>query len=125
MSNLCEVLMEAGDQAHVRLIEAHPDLVGRLAREGRLTRESTAEQAAAGLDAVSPAEAAAFDRYNAAYRQKFGFPFVICARQNKKEAILAAFPVRLKHTRGDEILEAIGEIMAIAWLRLTDAVSED
>jgi OHCU decarboxylase len=106
------------------LIRAHPDLVGRAARAGRLTAASTGEQAAAGLHALSPAEAAAFGRYNAAYRERFGFPFVICARENKKEAILAAFPVRLEHTADEERQAALAEIGRIGWLRLCDAVTE-
>lgn len=106
------------------LIRAHPDLVGRLAREGRLTAASTAEQAAAGLDALSPGEAEAFERYNRAYRDRFGFPFVICARENRKAAILAAFPVRLAHSAEQERAAALAEIGRIGWLRLLDAVSE-
>ncbi|MDQ3440774.1 MAG: 2-oxo-4-hydroxy-4-carboxy-5-ureidoimidazoline decarboxylase [Planctomycetota bacterium] len=106
------------------LIRAHPDLVGRMVREGGLTRESTAEQRAAGLAALSADEVRQFDEYNAAYRERFGFPFIICARENKKDAILAAFPVRLENTREAEIDTALGEIYKIARLRLIDAVSE-
>jgi 2-oxo-4-hydroxy-4-carboxy-5-ureidoimidazoline decarboxylase len=106
----------------VKLIASHPDLVGRLAKEGRLTRESTSEQAAAGLTLLTDDEIASFDQYNVAYRDKFGFPFVICARQNKKDAILAAFPVRLKDSREREIQTALAEIAKIAGLRLIDAV---
>jgi 2-oxo-4-hydroxy-4-carboxy--5-ureidoimidazoline (OHCU) decarboxylase len=64
----------------------------------------------------------AFERYNAAYRDQFGFPFVICARRNRKEAILAAFPERLRHDRDEEVETAIREIGEIAWLRMSDAV---
>lgn len=106
------------------LIRAHPDLVGRLAREGRLTTASTTEQAAAGLATLSPAEIAAFARFNEAYRERFGFPFVICARENRKEAILSAFPVRLAHTADEERATALAEIGRIGRLRLLDAVSE-
>ena len=98
--------------------------MGRLAREGRLTTASTTEQAAAGLAALSPAEIAAFERFNEAYRDRFGFPFVICARENRKEAILAAFPVRLAHTADEERATALAEIGRIGRLRLLDAVSE-
>ena len=104
------------------LIRAHPDLVGRLAKEGKLTRESTGEQAAAGLNALSDDEVKAFEDYNAAYREKFGFPFVICARENKKDAILAAFPVRLKNDADEEITTALAEIAKIARLRLNDLI---
>ena len=121
---LVAAIAEATAAEQLALIRAHPDLVGRLAREGRLTAASTAEQAAAGLDALSSAEVEAFERYNRAYRDRFGFPFVICARENRKEAILAAFPVRLEHTPEQERAAALAEIGRIGWLRLLDAVSE-
>jgi OHCU decarboxylase len=122
---LCATLAHATDDEKLALIRAHPDLVGRLAREGRLTRESTGEQAAAGLDALSDDEIAAFEAYNAQYRERFGFPFVICAREHRKEAILAAFPVRLKNTAQQETATAIAEIEKIARLRLMDATWDD
>jgi 2-oxo-4-hydroxy-4-carboxy-5-ureidoimidazoline decarboxylase len=121
---LVQTMRSASTDEQVKLIAAHPDLVGRLAREGKLTRESTREQSAAGLAKLSPEEVAQFERFNAEYRNKFGFPFVICARENKKDAILAAFPVRLRNTRQQEIETALTEIAKIAKLRLIDAVSE-
>lgn len=124
-SALCATMFAASADEQLRLIGSHPDLVGRMAREGRLTHESTTEQAAAGLSDLSVEEIERFDRYNAAYRERFGFPFVICARENRKNAILAAFPARLKNTREAEIQIALGEIAKIAWLRLLDAVDED
>jgi 2-oxo-4-hydroxy-4-carboxy-5-ureidoimidazoline decarboxylase len=122
---MCQIVTDATMDEKVALIRAHPDLVGRLAREGRLTQQSTAEQAAAGLAELTPDEAAEFNRYNAAYRDRFGFPFVICARQNRKPAILAAFPLRLKNSSQQEIQTALAEIAKIAKLRLLDAVSEN
>jgi OHCU decarboxylase len=122
---LCDVMYAATYDEHVKLISSHPDLVGRLAREGKLTRESTREQAAAGLTRLSDEEVNLFERYNREYRAKFGLPFVICAREKKKQAILAAFPVRLGNTRDREIATALAEIAKIARLRLLDAVSEE
>lgn len=119
-----EVIAESGEEAQVELIRAHPDLVGRLARQGRLTRESTAEQAAAGLDALSEEEIGAFESYNSEYKERFGFPFVICARRNRKEAILAAFPRRLEQQKKEEIKTAIREIGEIARLRMADTLAE-
>ena len=121
---LVQAVAEATPDEQVALIRAHPDLVGRLAREGRLTAASTTEQAAAGLDALSASEVEAFERFNREYRDRFGFPFVICARENRKEAILAAFPVRLGHTAEEEQATALAEIGRIGRLRLFDAVSE-
>ena len=121
---LVGTVQEAGPEEKIGLIRAHPDLVGRMAREGALSRESSGEQAAAGLRELSEREVALFDRFNREYREKFGFPFVICARENRKDAILAAFPVRLAHTREQEIATALAEIGKIARLRVWDAVAE-
>src|SRR5262245_31911115 len=77
---LCATMRAATADERLGLIRAHPDLAGRLARQGALTRESTGEQASAGLDRLSDAELAEFTRLNTAYRERFGFPFVICAR---------------------------------------------
>jgi OHCU decarboxylase len=119
---LCGVMYQAPVEQQVALIQAHPDLVGRAALAGTLTHESTREQAAAGLDRLTPDEIATFARLNQEYRDRFGFPFVICARENKKAGILAGFAARLPHSREAEIATALGEIAKIARLRLLDAV---
>jgi 2-oxo-4-hydroxy-4-carboxy-5-ureidoimidazoline decarboxylase len=121
---LVETVAAATADEQLALIRAHPDLVGRVAREGRLTTASTTEQAAAGLGRLSADEIVEFERYNAAYRDRFGFPFVICARENKKDAILAAFRMRLAHDAAEERAAALVEIGRIGWLRLRDAVTE-
>ena len=120
---LTATMLAASAEEQVALIQAHPDLVGKAALAGTLTPSSTAEQAAAGLDRLTPEEIAQFTAYNAAYRAQFGFPFVICARENRKESILAAFPARLGNTRPAEITTALREIAKIVWLRLQDRVT--
>jgi 2-oxo-4-hydroxy-4-carboxy-5-ureidoimidazoline decarboxylase len=117
---LCATVAGAPQEKQEALIRTHPDLVGRAV----LTAESQGEQAAAGLTNLTPEEVATFDQYNRAYRERFGFPFVICARLNKKEAILRVFPERLKNSREQEISTALGEIYKIAQLRLADLVEE-
>ncbi len=120
---LCEVMYSADASRKLALIRAHPDLVGKAALSGTLSPESTGEQASAGLDRLSEEEIATFRRLNEAYREKFGFPFVICARENKKESILAGFETRLHNSREAEIEIALREIAKIAHLRLLDTVS--
>jgi 2-oxo-4-hydroxy-4-carboxy-5-ureidoimidazoline decarboxylase len=117
---LCGTVRDAGEEKQLGLIRAHPDLVGRAASAGTLTPASTTEQASAGLDRLAPDEIAAFQKFNQAYRDKFGFPFVICARLNKKEAVLNGFRARLEHSRAKEIETALEEIAKIAKLRLQD-----
>ena len=119
---LAETVALAGEAKQLALIRAHPDLVGKLALAGALTKESTGEQTSAGLAQLSPAEIILFQKNNADYQAKFNFPFVICARLNKKEMILAGFEQRLKNTRGQEIKTALEEIFKIAELRLRDLI---
>ncbi len=120
---LCATMYGAARERQIALIRAHPDLVGRAALAGTLSSASTAEQAAAGLERLSPAEIATFTRLNAEYHAKFGFPFVICARDNKKESILAGFASRLANDRETEISTALAEIAKICRLRLLDTVT--
>jgi OHCU decarboxylase len=119
---LCDVVQKSGTEQQLALICAHPDLVGRAALSGTLTPASNLEQASAGLNQLTPEEITAFQNYNREYREKFGFPFVICARLNKKEAILNGFRQRMNHSREMEIQAALEEIFKIAWLRLQDIV---
>jgi 2-oxo-4-hydroxy-4-carboxy-5-ureidoimidazoline decarboxylase len=104
------------------LIRAHPDLVGRAARHGTLAAASAGEQASAGLDRLVPEEAAMFAALNAAYTARFGFPFVICVRETKKEAIVNGLRLRIHNDRAAEITTALAEIEKIARLRLAGAI---
>jgi 2-oxo-4-hydroxy-4-carboxy-5-ureidoimidazoline decarboxylase len=120
---LCATVLASDELKKLALIRAHPDLAGRAARAGTLTAASTREQSSGGLDQLSAEEAAWFDRYNREYRKRFGFPFVICARQNKKAAMLAGFERRLKNSLEQEIETALAEIFKIAELRLHDVIA--
>ena len=120
---LTAVVMAAPPERQEALIAAHPDLAGRVAREGRLTAASRGEQAGAGLDRLTAAEIARFDDANAAYSTKFGFPFVICARRHDTASILAALDRRVHNGREAEIETALAEIAMIARLRLEDAIT--
>ncbi len=122
---LCDAMYGAPVERQVALIAAHPDLVGKAALAGALTPASIGEQASAGLDRLSPGEIADFTRLNEAYRNRFGFPFVICVREHKKEGILAGFADRLHNPRDREIATALGEIAKICRLRLRDVVETD
>ena len=124
---MLEVVARASQERQLALIRAHPDLVGRAALAGTLSRASTAEQRAAGLDpdALTAEEIARFQDANQAYQDTFGFPFVICARENTKAAILAGLDSRLGNDRHTEIATALREIDRIAWNRLTDLVHDE
>ena len=121
---LCQTVTNADGEKQLALIRAHPDLVGGAALAGTLTRESTGEQASLGLNQLTPEEIGLFQKNNAAYQKKFGFPFVVCARLNKKEAILSGFERRLKNSPSLEIKTALEEIFKIAELRLRDLTKD-
>ena len=122
---MVRVVQSAGEPQKLALIAAHPDLAGRVAREGRLTPSSRDEQAAAGLDALTSEEIGRFERLNGAYRARFGFPFVICAREHEKASILDELERRSRHERAEEIATALAEIAKIAGYRLREAVSDE
>ena len=105
-------------EQRLTLIKGHPDLAGKAARAGAMTADSQAEQASAGLERLSEAEFAQFHRLNGAYREKFGIPFIICARRHSKDSILRQFERRLRNSTAEETETALGEIFRIAALRL-------
>ena len=100
------------------VLMAHPDLAGKLAAARRLTAESTAEQASAGLDALTDAERETFTRLNTAYTEKHGHPFIICVRDFTKAEILDAFEARLARNSTEEFDAACAQVERIAWHRL-------
>ncbi len=106
------------------LICSHPDLAGRLAQQGALTPESTREQASAGLAEADAAAIAKIRDLNTRYRQRFDFPFIICARLNNVTDILAAMETRISNEPREEIATALTEIHKIARLRLADIVAD-
>ena len=117
-ADLMAVVREASPEEQLALIRAHPELAGKAAVAGSLTEASAAEQASAGLDRLSQAEFDHFHALNAAYREKFGFPFIICVRLTDKAGILAAMERRLANDRDTEIAAALHEIGEIVRLRL-------
>jgi 2-oxo-4-hydroxy-4-carboxy-5-ureidoimidazoline decarboxylase len=117
---LCAVLREADAGRKRALIDAHPDLAGRLARARQLTADSTREQAGAGLDQLSAEEYARFARLNEAYKTRFGFPFIMAIKGRTKEEIVAAFERRLGNDEATELATALTQIERIALLRLRD-----
>jgi 2-oxo-4-hydroxy-4-carboxy-5-ureidoimidazoline decarboxylase len=122
LAALCETMMAAPAARQLALLRAHPDLAGRMAQAGGLTGSSAREQAAAGLDRLSPPEADEIRRMNGAYRERFGFPFIICARLNARDAILASMRARLGNSAEAELSTALGEVAKIAGLRLDEAI---
>ncbi len=104
------------------LIQAHPDLAGKLAVSGNLTEQSTVEQRSARLDRLSPDQFARMSALNADYKGRFGFPFIICVRDHTQDQIFEAFEHRLTLSLEEEMETALVQIGRIAWHRLNDLI---
>ncbi len=119
---MAETVAAASREEKIRLVCNHPDLAGKAARAGALTAASTAEQGALGLDRLSDAEYARFEKLNGEYADKFGFPFVICVRRRTRDAILESFERRCGNQPDEELSTALREIDHIARLRIAENV---
>ena len=115
---------QASNERKLTLIRAHPDLAGKAALRGKLTAESSTEQASAGIDQCSQKEYEQFQELNLRYKDKFGFPFVMAVRDSNRQEILAAFASRLENDTQTEFDTAISEIHKIASMRLQELVND-
>lgn len=112
----------AGETTQLALINAHPELAGRAAVRGELTAESTREQRGAGLNACTQEEFDKLQFLNRAYREKFGFPFILAVRGYDREGIIENFESRLNNSRADEIRASLDQIYRIARFRLDELI---
>ena len=110
------VVDAAPRERKLALIRAHPELASR----AKMADASVKEQAGAGLDQCSPAEFEAFQRLNAAYNARFGFPFIIAVKGLSRADIRAAFEARLGNDPETEFATAMAQIHRIAAFRLAD-----
>ena len=115
---LARSFRRATPQERLNVLRAHPDLAGKLAQARRLTADSSAEQASAGLDALTDEERETFQRLNDAYIQKHGFPFIIAVRDHDKPGIMQAMEQRLMNDTDTEFTTACAQVERIAALRL-------
>ncbi|MGX0875684.1 OHCU decarboxylase [Roseovarius sp. MBR-154] len=120
---LCRAFRNASHEERLGVLRAHPDLAGKLAAAGRVSPESAAEQTGAGLDRLSDADRAAFERLNADYMARHGFPFIIAVRDHDTAGILAAMERRLVQDSEAEFAEACRQVERIAALRLRDMLT--
>ncbi|XP_038213157.1 2-oxo-4-hydroxy-4-carboxy-5-ureidoimidazoline decarboxylase-like [Zerene cesonia] len=126
LADLCaafhKYLDDLSVEGKLQILQSHPDLAGRLAAQGALTKESTEEQRSAGLQDVTSEQKSIIDLCNERYKKKFGFPFIICARENKVLSIIEGLQKRYDNTREQEIQTGINEVKKICKLRILDIV---
>jgi 2-oxo-4-hydroxy-4-carboxy-5-ureidoimidazoline decarboxylase len=112
------VVKYASIDQQLALLRSHPDLAGKEAQVGQMTASSVAEQASAGLNALSKEEVATLSEYNAAYKGKFGFPFMIAVRNHTKLGIFNLFKQRLNNDTVTELGNALQQVYNITRIRL-------
>ena len=117
---MCRAFRAAPEADRMQVLKAHPDLAGKLAAAKRLTAESTAEQASAGLDALTDEERTQFTELNTAYTEKHGFPFIIAVRDHDKSSIMTHFMRRIDNDSTTEFAQACRQVERIAEFRLIE-----
>ncbi|KAF2901484.1 hypothetical protein ILUMI_04700, partial [Ignelater luminosus] len=105
-----------------KILQLHPDLAGKLADLGKLSSESTEEQKSAGLDKLSTEDKSNLTKFNEMYKEKFGFPFVICVKENKFVAILNSIEHRLNNDKNQEVATGTEEVKKISRIRIFQIV---
>jgi 2-oxo-4-hydroxy-4-carboxy-5-ureidoimidazoline decarboxylase len=123
-AGLVQAVHGAPVATQLAFVRGHPELGGKLARAGTMTQASRAEQGGLGLDRLNKEEFARFERLNAAYRERFGFPFIIAVRRHTRASILAEFERRLTNDPAAELATALDEIGHITRLRLDAKVRD-
>ena len=119
---LCQTLDGSSDDQKLELIQAHPDLAGKLAVSGELTEFSTNEQQSAQLDKLTHDQFERISDLNERYKEKFQFPFIICIKEHTHASIFEHFEVRVNHDTKTELAAALHQICRIAWHRLNDLI---
>ena len=112
----------AARDEQLAVLRAHPDLAGRAAVSGALAEESRKEQAGAGLDRLTPEEFERFTALNAAYKERFGIPFIFAVKGATAAMILAAFEERRANGRELELKNATDNVCRIMRFRIEDRV---
>jgi OHCU decarboxylase len=119
-SLMVSIFRKANEVSKIEVLKSHPDLAGRLMVNKGLTKESTKEQASAGLDSLNELEQTFFKSLNKSYKQKHQFPFIIAAKGLSSDLILEAFRNRVNNSTDSEFVEACVQVEKIAYLRLID-----
>jgi 2-oxo-4-hydroxy-4-carboxy-5-ureidoimidazoline decarboxylase len=126
LHNALRTAVDDADRDHqLALLQAHPDLAGKLAVAGELTQESTAEQASAQLDRCTVEEFAEFQSLNDKYKSSFGFPYILGVRGRNRQEILENFRSRVYNDPDTEFAEALRQVHRIALLRIEALYQEE
>jgi len=121
---MSDAVMRAPEELQLRLILAHPELAGRTAQRGELTRASSGEQKGAGLATLTPDQHERLTALNRQYRERFGFPFIVAVKGHTPQSVISLLQERVAHQAAEERVLALREICRIARFRLADLIDE-
>lgn len=121
-SAISSVVTDASTEQKLELLRSHPDLCSKIEKLQTLTKESQEEQTKAGLGSMTDEEKKIFTQMNVAYKEKFGFPFILAARNVTKYTVLSAIEGRVNLSKEAEFAGALIQVGKIAWMRLLAAV---
>jgi 2-oxo-4-hydroxy-4-carboxy-5-ureidoimidazoline decarboxylase len=110
----------ASEAEQVQLLRSHPDLGTR----ARIADASASEQARAGLDSLTTREFEHLQQLNSAYKDKFGFPFLLAVKGSTKSDIVRSLEQRISQPREIEFREALRQVYRMAEFRLRDMLEE-
>ncbi len=119
---MVKLFRESSHKKKLDVLLAHPDLAGKLAQRGELTKESQNEQSSAGLNQLTSDEFLDFQSLNAAYMNKHAFPFIIAVKGLTKWEILSQFRKRVNNSNVAEFKEACSQVEKIAYIRIKDII---
>lgn len=124
-AGFARAMTEADEDKQLALICAHPDLAGKAARAGDLAEDSRKEQRGVGLDCLTDEEFDRFTALNAAYRDRFGFPFIFAVKGADKNMILESFQARVVNEPEVEFQTALVQISRIFRFRLEERIRDN
>ena len=117
------VFMNTAPEQQLATLRAHPQLACALATPQDLTSDSATEQAGAGLDQCSVEEMESFRKLNIAYREKFGFPFIIAVKGRDRQEILGLFEKRIDNDERLEYQTALVQVCRIVRFRIGEILN--
>jgi 2-oxo-4-hydroxy-4-carboxy-5-ureidoimidazoline decarboxylase len=121
-SSMKRIVDDSSKETKLQLLCAHPDLCEKVGTVESLTKESQEEQSRSGLQTLTEDELACFNEYNAEYRKRFGFPFILAVRNATKYTVFAALKGRVGNTPETELATALQQVHKIAWMRLLSKI---
>jgi 2-oxo-4-hydroxy-4-carboxy-5-ureidoimidazoline decarboxylase len=109
----------AGRQRQLALVRAHPELAGAEAKEGRLTLDSSSEQARLGFTRLSREELVRMAQLNRQYRDRHGFPCIVALRLHATRAsVMDEMERRIGNETAAELAAALEQVGHITRGRL-------